>query len=217
MNIPREQLRAAYDKLPRPVRAYLSSTEISDLMQTFGQKYGLHVDVVGQLSEAVSYMLLGFVSPAQFQDELKAMGIPEGIITTIIQDLNEQVFKPLQEKIRNAPPEEPEQEEEEEPIPPAPTAPLVPPARIEAPQMRPTIPTAPPRSFAPELAPELIQEQKMPEPPPFHVSSAPIPPTIPQTLKPPSPSSASADQNRDALRQVIEGYKGVDPYRETPE
>lgn len=208
-----EEQREAYDALPRPAREFLAGASFGDLMETFGQKYGLHVDVVGQLSQAVSYMLLGFINPSQFQDELKTMGIPDTTTGTIIQDLNEKVFKPLQEKIRNAPPEEPEQEEEEPTSPSPAPAPLVPVAKIEVRQAQPTTPIAPPTAvLAPEPAPELIQEQQRSEPEPLFVSPARpvIPPIAP---KPP----ASPDQNREALRQVLEGYKGTDPYRETPE
>jgi hypothetical protein len=57
--------------------------------------------------------------------------------------------------------------------------------------------------------------------PPLFVSPAPTPAAPPQPIQPPPPisrpTSQQTQQNRDALRQVLEGYKGTDPYRETPE
>jgi hypothetical protein len=232
MQLTPDQIREAFQKLPRPVRAYLVSTKLYDLAQDFGKKYGLHVDTLGALSQSVTNMLLGFLTPAQFQAELHGIGIPDAAAASIISDLNEKVFKPLQEEMRSAPTEEADEEEPApEPAPvfrPAPStpqissapAPLMPPPSVTLPGTGTPVPPpiAPPPSPAPAPRPPAVPE---PVPPP-----PPATPQIPQSTSPGhrpqadrtpwTPPAPKPAPGKDALHNVLKEY-GVDPYREEPE
>lgn len=103
MNITREQLMQAYGSAPRTVREYLVGAEFVELMQDLGKRYGLHVDVVGKLSMATSYLLLGLTSPSEFVSDLTEAGLFSDAATKITSEVNEKIFKPLREKLRGEP------------------------------------------------------------------------------------------------------------------
>lgn len=110
-----EQTLHAYNSLPQPVRAYLASTELYDSMAIISTKYGLHVDVVGMLSKSVTQMLLGFIDPSQLMQEMRRIGIDGSKSIEIAKELNQLVFKPLHQKMR----------EGKEAVKQGPSAPLV--------------------------------------------------------------------------------------------
>lgn len=111
MTVPDDQVLAAYQQLPKSVREYLSGTELFDTVTELGTKYSLHVDVIGELSRSTTYMVLGFLSPVALAAELKALGIPEAAVQALIADINQKIFMPLQQKMRETP--EPEESEED--------------------------------------------------------------------------------------------------------
>jgi hypothetical protein len=191
MNEPtREQIDLAYQALPQPIREYLASTAVYDFCQNLGKQYGLHVDTVGVLPHLVTYLLLGLLNPAQFQQSLRLLSIPNQPAAAIIQELNEKVFKPLQEKVRNTPPEEPASREEEaapvatNPIP----APASTPAAV-APAYTP--PRTPPQPLVP--APAIIAPAQRPVPIPVPPPSVvPPPPKAPTPTPIPTPPTQTA-------------------------
>jgi hypothetical protein len=197
------------------------------MVQTVGTKYGLHVDTMGQVSEAITNMLLGLESPLQFQTELAAFGIPDGTADAIIQELNENVFKPLRDEVRNTPPEQPEEEEAElvdEPvqIPVAVTPAPVPPPLTPIPPPQPTVPAAEVAPPVPASAPTPTPTPA-PQPAPTRPVIASVPSPVPQmpteTPRPaltPRPVPQNIQANKEALHEVLKKY-GVDPYREIPE
>lgn len=164
MELTQQQILEAYRRLPRPVRDYLVGPELGNLLKKLGGKYGLHVDVLAKLEKAATYLLIGYMSPVQFQMELASLGVPDQTADQIVQDLNEQMFKPLRDAVRNAPPE-PEEEAPESTSPPierSTPAPALAPMPIAPPQM--------PLNSAPASVPK-------PVPPPPAVFTPPTPQT----------------------------------------
>ncbi len=214
MNPTPEQMGDAYKKLPEPVRAYIASTKLFELLQELAGTYGLHVDTVGLIAQAATNMLLGLSSPVQFQSELAQMGVPDASADAIISALNERVFKVLRDEIRNAPPAEPQEEPTPEPIPaPTPVATPIPEesAPLYVAPMPVKQPPPPPAIFAqasaPIKQPEIPQESAptmpryeplapketglpMPTMPPASYSSIPSVPSVPTPLPAQLPSMA---------------------------
>ncbi len=113
MILTSEQFRSAYSKLPFVLREYIADDELTTITEQVGKEHQLHVDTIGALYRETTNMLLGIINPTQFVGELKSVGVPEESIGTIVQELNEKVFMPLREKIKNQTPE-PEDEEGDE-------------------------------------------------------------------------------------------------------
>jgi len=116
-------------KVPRPVQEYVVS-DLSNEVRSLMDKYQLHVDQGGVLQNELLLMLLGQEEPAEFMKELRAAGIGEGTVQSLMVDINEDVFKPLRKKEQEvgvAPAQRvPEPVSQTTPPPPAPT-PIPPP------------------------------------------------------------------------------------------
>jgi len=210
MTITPEQFDAAYSRLPFPIREYIADDEISTVTEQIGKQYGLHIDTVGALDREITNMLLGFLSPAQFVGELKAIGVPEQSVGMIVKELNAKVFMPLREKMQH-PAEESEVGEdatEDETVPAAqipPAAPIspynIPSAAAFVPATPVYVPPAPAYIDSNSLA--AIPSAAMPSSPfaqpPVTATrpsvsefSRPIPPLVPPTPPPAAPISVSS-------------------------
>ncbi len=85
MIITDEQFRSAYRALPFELREFLVSDDLTNITQSIGKSFGLHVDTVGALEREVTNMLLGLINPQQFVGELKSVGIPADVIGPIVE------------------------------------------------------------------------------------------------------------------------------------
>jgi hypothetical protein len=179
MIISQEQFRAVYGKLPQVLREYLADDDLTTITEQIGKEHQLHVDTIGALYRETTNMLLGIINPTQFVGELKSVGVPEESIGAIVQELNEKVFMPLREKIKNQT-QEPEEEgtEEEEPNEIPEPAPPVPPTITQA-------FVAPNPSF---VEPNLPIPTPISEAVPTPVSApAPVPVPVPTFIAPSEP------------------------------
>lgn len=94
------------DNLPKPVRDFVLSKERDAMILRLSQKHNLHADQAGEFERAVLHMLLGVSSPEEFVQTMKDGGIPQPTIDAITTDVNEMIFKPLQDaerKLADAP------------------------------------------------------------------------------------------------------------------
>jgi hypothetical protein len=89
--------------LPLPIRRFLRSPERDAIALTLARKYQLHTDQAGVFESAYLLMLLGVYAPDDFVSELKETGINESAIRGLTADINELVFKPLQNEERIEP------------------------------------------------------------------------------------------------------------------
>ena len=194
MIISPEQFKEAYKKLPFLLREYIAQDDLSEIAESIGKKYGLHVDTIGALYRETTNMLLGLINPSQFVGELKSVGIPETSIGPIVEELNRAVFIPLREKMKNPPQESDDSNENESAPVGAPTASVV----ATPTTVTPSAPLTPPMPIAPiqPPAPTPIQFQTQPVTP----ASAPILPgsyePVPYISKPtpaqaPTPAPAA--------------------------
>ncbi len=187
MEITNEQLLEAYDRVPRPIRAFIANSELPPIVSELGSKHGLHVDTVGTLADLITKTLLGFVRPEVLPSMLAMqLHISEPVSASLLTDINERVFVPLQKRVRDAAEEakqEAELEEElrasapagpaEGPVVPAKPAPLPPPALDYAPAAAPQ--TLPGSSVEVPMPVETAPHAATPQPtvPVPYVSHAP--------------------------------------------
>lgn len=168
MDISNDQLLEAYDKVPRPIRAFIADSELPPIVTELGTKYGLHVDTMGILGDLVTKTLLGFVRPEVLPGMLTMqLHISEQTTASLLSDINERVFVPLQKRVRDAAEEERREQELErelresappEPVPAAPTKPEpIPPPALEyapaTPIAEPTLPGLPEKAPMPAVPP----------------------------------------------------------------
>ena len=104
MNKPtQQQVIEAYKRLPPPVQEFLADPDkLARVLTDIRNAHSLHIDVVGQISESIGYLLLGLVGPSEFRDVLKIVGVSEGTANDIINEINQKIFVPLREEMRKS-------------------------------------------------------------------------------------------------------------------
>ncbi len=92
-----EKIAALESTLPKSVQDFLQSPERDATSLRLSQKYRLHADQAAAFERAYLYMLLGVNTPEDFVQDLKEANIPPDTIRGLTNDVNEQVFKKLQQ------------------------------------------------------------------------------------------------------------------------
>jgi|GEM_PF-1623690 len=173
--VSREQMLAAFGRIPRPVREFVSGDEVGLIATALGQKYNLHIDASGALVNIVTKTLLGFIRPEELPKILSDQLLLEQTMSNaLISDINSQVFIPLQARVRQASDAEKEERVlEQELINSAPPEPVVKTEQTltEAESPNPKTPLPPP-------ALEYVPQQVM-------LPGSPIPAPMPSSVEVP--------------------------------
>ena len=197
MEISHEQYVSTFNSLPLVIRSFIVDGSIAPIIQDIGKTYSLHVDVLGELDEQATYMLMGLISPAEVLGKLVLADVPSDAAKAILQELNTRVFTPLQKRMRENPSGESEDATET-------TGPAEMPQPQEPPAPSPATPaaesrsgTAPAEPRVPVMAidikeavpPNLPGQYAVPQPPapPAYTPPVPIPvatPTPPPYVAP---------------------------------
>lgn len=85
---------------PEDIQDFLASSKCTDALVSIGEKYHLHVDQTGKLSDQVVYTVVGLETLYDFKERvIKELGIAEDTANLIIYDLNQNVFGPIRESM----------------------------------------------------------------------------------------------------------------------
>jgi hypothetical protein len=94
-----EQIQSQFGKLPKDLQNAISSTEVHDSIVAIGNKYGLHVDQLGEMVDLVGLIMLGLSPSKDFVKNFsQEAGVKNDIASSIAEDINKEVF----DKIRNS-------------------------------------------------------------------------------------------------------------------
>jgi hypothetical protein len=104
-----EIIASAYANAPLLVKNTFTNGDIITVVQNLQSTYGLHIDTSGVLSDEIGYLLIGLISPTEFYERLHAQGLPKDTVSSIVRDVNEKIFLPLQQKMRAETPTEKEE------------------------------------------------------------------------------------------------------------
>ncbi|MCX6787380.1 MAG: hypothetical protein NTY93_02555 [Candidatus Kaiserbacteria bacterium] len=97
-----ESIKQVMQTLPPPIRNYLGQGKYSIVAKNLMAKYGLRIDQGGILEREIMLLLMGIDTPEEFTQSLAGeANINQQIIGNIVQDVNIQIFIPLQEEMRN--------------------------------------------------------------------------------------------------------------------
>ncbi len=163
--------------LPVPIRNYLATGEYSVVAHNLMDTYALHVDQGAILERELAALLMGVDSPEEFATSLQTEAtIPATTVQSIMADLNQQVFVPLQEEMKKAA-----------------TQPAAPVASVAA-----TPTPAPAAPIAVRVAPATpILTPKVPSP---ALATAPLPPKV---VMPATPTPAAGLSPLQAALQKV--------------
>jgi hypothetical protein len=101
-NFTNDEITGAIKAAPKIIQEKIAEpSEIASIIRTFQSKYNLHIDVLGIIAELIRNMLVGLVSPEEFLKELIATGISDADAKQIVIEINQKIFVPLRDKMKN--------------------------------------------------------------------------------------------------------------------
>jgi hypothetical protein len=101
MTTDKETIKKHYALLPEEIKIVYSDPQILDRIYDICVSYGVnHLDHIGSIDDAVYDIMLGLIKPTDFVSVIiKETGIGEDIANLIVHDINEQILKPIHDKL----------------------------------------------------------------------------------------------------------------------
>ncbi len=123
-----ENVQAVVSDLPAPIRTFLTDGSVENAAQTITQKNHLHADQGTVIERELLLILMGIQDPSSLPETLsKDAALDEQILPSVLRDMDEIVFTPLHNAMKESgsapPPEAPLEKPLEVPLPPRPQMP----------------------------------------------------------------------------------------------
>lgn len=101
MDYTRQQLMSMYRALPQDLKEALYSIDTTQAIQAVSRAYGLHVDQMGELSNAIGQVMLGALHPRDFTKHIKSeLAIDEQKASALTREVNLTVFTKIRESLK---------------------------------------------------------------------------------------------------------------------
>lgn len=96
-----QTLSKLFKALPQDVRDIYSSDKTTEALITIGKKYSVHIDKLGGLVDETGFVLLGKTHPKDYIRNISArLNLKPEDAKSIAEEINEQIFKPLRESLK---------------------------------------------------------------------------------------------------------------------
>jgi hypothetical protein len=90
-----------FNALPEGLKEALASPETAQVIEGIGKKFLLHLDVVDTLFDEIGLVMLGITLPREFVGNLrKRLGVSESVVTAIALEVNEKIFQPIRDSLK---------------------------------------------------------------------------------------------------------------------
>lgn len=220
-----KQIQARFEELPADVQEAIRSSHMDQKLQEIGAKHALHLDQIGELSDEVYLVMLGFSDPSAFPQQLATqLRLPEDKAGAIAKEVSESLFIPIRKSMQQFAEERAVHSalvKEAGPAPvvaPAPAAPIATPAAPsapapvvqKAPTPAPTTPSAPivqPKELHPA---DMMLSQKTVTVAPSAAAPAASTPAAPAAASKPAAAAPAPAKNEPPAPKPY----AADPYRE---
>ena len=94
-------LEEKYKSLPQDIQLAMASTDVSNTILKIAEKHDLLLDKANELSEEVSYVMLGLTKSNNFVRTIsKRLEIDEKKAIEIAQDINKEVFDKMRQSLQ---------------------------------------------------------------------------------------------------------------------
>jgi len=101
MPYTRAQFDEMFEKLPNDAQEVLESDETIAVLKQIGKKYDLPLEKVQELSAEIGTLMLGVSSPQRFIPNIQeSMEISEETAKAIASEVNEKIFRPVKESLK---------------------------------------------------------------------------------------------------------------------
>ena len=96
-----EQLQEAFERLPQKLQAAVSSPDIHQRIMNIGNRHGLHIDQIGELTDQIGLVMLGLENSSNFvRDTSSRLSIGMKDAQEIANDINKEVFSAIKTNMR---------------------------------------------------------------------------------------------------------------------
>lgn len=96
-----KQLGDKFEQLPEDIQMAIWDLDLDGVIGSIGWKHKLHVDQLGKLADETAMVLIGIKPLADFGKNLgAALNLPPEELATIIEDINEEIFLPIQDSLK---------------------------------------------------------------------------------------------------------------------
>jgi hypothetical protein len=103
MRYTKEQINERFQMLPSSVQDVVLSAEVADAIKTIADKNDLYIDTAGLLNEEITYVMVGAEKSVNFISNLKTkVHLPEDKVNAVAGDVNDKIFLPIREALKNA-------------------------------------------------------------------------------------------------------------------
>lgn len=100
MTYTKEELYEKFENLPDDVQKAFLSIDTYDTIKKIVDKFKLHVDQSGQLSEEIGFVMLGVTRPENFLFNIQQkLGISTEVAGEIVKDINTDIFFPIRSSL----------------------------------------------------------------------------------------------------------------------
>lgn len=90
-----------YSNLPNELKDLIASAEIEDKVLEIGNKYNLHVDIIGELSSMIDEVLMGIITRREFSDQIQdRLDVSSNVANQILNAINQEIFLPIRSSLR---------------------------------------------------------------------------------------------------------------------
>lgn len=102
MEITLQEIQQKFEELPENLKWAIMAANIDEHLTTIGQRHGLNIDQLGQLSLETHMVVLGYTPPDNFESSLKgSLNLPDDKNKEIIKEINEQILEQIREKLKS--------------------------------------------------------------------------------------------------------------------
>jgi hypothetical protein len=97
-----DEIQNQFEKLPKDLQDAISSPEVHDSIVAIGNKYGLHVDQLGEMVDLVGLVMLGLSPSNDFiKDFAQQAEVKNDIASSIANDINKEIFGKIRSSMQS--------------------------------------------------------------------------------------------------------------------
>ncbi len=112
MEITPDTIEKGFESMPPELRKATREVDVSKTLHEISQKYHLHMDIEGSVVSEAWYVILGLRKAEDFDKEIgKTVLLPQDQFSSMITEINEQVFAKIRSRVLEI--RQRQQEEEE--------------------------------------------------------------------------------------------------------
>lgn len=98
-----EEIEARFDELPQDIQEAIDGINTAKIIGQIGTTNSLHFDQIQEMAACVGYLMLGFIKPQDFINELTTSArIPNELAIRIAKEVNSKILNQIKDQLKTA-------------------------------------------------------------------------------------------------------------------